>query len=184
MYINLKWIMIFFYVHASHTPNSKQPNRSEIASILRCVHLLPLLLAFSFSMASWLDEIDMWICGIFLWRGRCPNWLWPLVFQKNNILSYLESLYTIVTLSQLFPFYSLHFLCLKFYLNLKIHIVDCLMHLQWPFTCKDRIHQGKFSTNNWWMCALRMKPSRKMGFNEFDLSLSTYITIMYQCPMV
>jgi hypothetical protein len=44
MYINLKWIMIYLYVHASCTPNNKQPNNSEIASILRWVHLLLLLL--------------------------------------------------------------------------------------------------------------------------------------------
>ncbi len=117
-----------------------------------------------FCMASWLDEIDMWICGMFSWGGRCLEWLWLLVFQKNSTHPYLESLYTIVTLLLLSPFFfNSFFFCLKFYFYLKIHIVDCLMYLQWPFACKDRIHQGKCSTNNWWVVRTRSEAFKKAG---------------------
>ncbi len=60
MYINLKWTMIFFYVHALCTLHSKQPNSSEITSILRWVHLLLLLLACAFS--TWHHGLMKLIC--------------------------------------------------------------------------------------------------------------------------
>jgi len=89
--------------------------------------------------------------NIFSWRGRCLDWLWSSIFQNDKIICYLKYLYTIVTMLHclLFPYFI--FFCLKFFLYLKIHIVDRLMHLQWPFACKYKIHQGKCSTNNCWV---------------------------------
>jgi hypothetical protein len=162
MYINLKWITNFFYVRASRTPNNIQPNSSKIASILRLMHLLLLLLACVFF--AWHHGLMKLICESMVYFHEEDDILNDCGHQsfKRITLFPIWNPYT-----PLLPCYScllfLHFIFfyLKFYFNLQIQIVDYLMHLQWPFICKNKIHQGKCSTNNWWMVCTRSEIFKK-----------------------
>ncbi len=92
MYINVKCTMIFFYVHALCTPNSKQPNSLEIASILRWVHLLLLLLACAFStgtMAWWNAWWNWYMNMCYIFMKRKMSWLIVVTSLSKEYHSFL-----------------------------------------------------------------------------------------------
>jgi hypothetical protein len=59
-------------------------------------------------------------------------------------------------------------------------ICSCMCRMQLKTSCIRQLQNGKFLV----VCAPRVKPSRKMRFNEFDLSLSEKVCIYhYYVPM-
>jgi hypothetical protein len=164
MYNNLKWIMIFSMCMLHALLISKQSNSPQITSKLRWVHLLLMLLACVFS--TWHHSLMKLICESTVYFHEeedvlidCGHWS-----SKRITLFLIWNPYTpcsLVVVNSIF-FISFFFFCLKFYLYLNIHIVHCLMHLQCPFACKYKIHQGNCSTNNWQMVRIKSEAFKKV----------------------
>jgi hypothetical protein len=116
-----------------------------------------------FWMALWLNEINMWICMVYFHEEE--DVLIDYGHQSFKMITQflIWNLYTPLLPCCVISFFlTSFFFCLNFFHYLKIHIVDHLMHLQWPFACKNRIHQGKCNTNNWWMVHTKNEAFKKI----------------------
>jgi len=114
-----------------------------------------------FWMALWVNEINMWICMVYFHEEEdflidCGHRSFKMI-----ALFLIWNLYTPLLPCCIVSFFLTSFFWYEIWIYLKIHIVNCLMHLQWPFACKDRIHQGKCSTNNWWVVCTKNEIFKK-----------------------
>jgi hypothetical protein len=173
MYSNLKWIMIFSMCMPRALLNSKQSNSSKIASRLRWIHLLMLLLACVFF--TWHHSLMKLICESMVYLHEEEDVLidcvhWPF---KRITLFLIRNPYT-----TLFPCYnSLLFLYFIFLM------LEVLFIFEYSYCRLFDAFSGTLLAETWFTkqivaqtidewCTLGVKLSRKLIFNEFELSLS------------
>ncbi len=173
MYSNLKWIMIFSMCMPRALLNSKQSNSSKIASRLRWIHLLMLLLACVFF--TWHHSLMKLICESMVYLHEEEDVLidcvhWPF---KRITLFLIRNPYT-----TLFPCYnSLLFLYFIFLMLEVLFIFEYSYCRLFDAFSGTLLAETRFTkqivaqTIDEW-CTLGVKLSRKLIFNEFELSLS------------